>query len=189
MEINDPRAIRALAHPLRLDLLELLVTHGPLTAAQCGRRLDVPQANCSFHLRQLAKYGYVGEAGPGRDRRERQWQVTDRRPDLRLTGSGDQLLRRQLERVVLEREVRAVLDHTDTVAQESPEWQAGAGVLSALAVLTAEESAELRAKFKELLAPYLARAEQGELAPGRRHVRVFLATTPTRPHPTEENTA
>ncbi|PYC60993.1 hypothetical protein C7C46_33845, partial [Streptomyces tateyamensis] len=94
--------------------------------------------------------------------RERQWQVTARRPQLRLTAAGDQLLRRQLERTVLEREVRAVLDHTDQVAQEGPEWQAGAGVLSALVLLTPAEAAGLRERFKELLAPYLARTEQAE---------------------------
>src|SRR5258707_885606 len=72
MEISDPKAIRALAHPLRLDLLQLLGSGGPATAAQCGRVLGVSQASCSVHLRQLAKYGFVEDAGPGRDRRERQ---------------------------------------------------------------------------------------------------------------------
>ena len=70
MQISDPKAITALAHPLRLDLLELLTAIGPATAARCGRILGVPQANCSFHLRQLARYGFVEDAGPGRDRRD-----------------------------------------------------------------------------------------------------------------------
>ena len=53
MELTDPQAIRALAHPLRLDLVELL-GQGPMTAAECARALGSTQANCSFHLRQLA---------------------------------------------------------------------------------------------------------------------------------------
>lgn len=70
-EITEPRQLRALAHPLRLDLIETLAALGPSTAAQCARELGQTQASCSFHLRQLAKYGYVEEATPGTDRRER----------------------------------------------------------------------------------------------------------------------
>lgn len=80
MESADLRAMRALTHPLRLDLMELLAANGPATAAVCGRALGVPQANCSFHLRRLAKYGYVEEADQGADRRERRWRVAEARP-------------------------------------------------------------------------------------------------------------
>src|SRR5689334_1033943 len=84
MSTGDAVAIRALAHPLRLDLLDLLVASGPATAAQCGRALNVSQASCSFHLRQLAKYGLVEDTGPGPDRRERQWRVPTPRPVVRV---------------------------------------------------------------------------------------------------------
>jgi predicted ArsR family transcriptional regulator len=92
MEITAPQEIKALTHPLRLDLLELLAVSGPATAARCGRALGVPQANCSFHLRQLAKYGFVVDAGPGEDRRERIWQLPEERreredPPWRDTGT------------------------------------------------------------------------------------------------------
>jgi predicted transcriptional regulator len=70
MQSTDLQAIRALTHPLRLDLMELLTAHGPATAAECGRALGVPQANCSFHLRQLAKYGSPTASIPGTDRGE-----------------------------------------------------------------------------------------------------------------------
>src|SRR5690348_8450535 len=99
MRVTDPTAIRALAHPLRLDLMELLGTIGPATAAHCGRTLGVSQASCSFHLRQLAKYGFVEEAEPGSDRRERRWQVPESRPTLRIAAGGS-AVQRELERVV-----------------------------------------------------------------------------------------
>ncbi|MCX4774555.1 helix-turn-helix domain-containing protein [Streptomyces sp. NBC_01260] len=51
MRLSDPKAIRALAHPSRLDLLETLGEIGPATAASCGRTLGVSQASCSFRLR------------------------------------------------------------------------------------------------------------------------------------------
>ena len=47
-----------------------------LTAAACARRLGSSQANCSFHLRQLAKYGFVEQAAPSGDSRERPWRLT-----------------------------------------------------------------------------------------------------------------
>lgn len=98
MEISDPKTIRALAHPLRLDLLQLLGSSGPATAAQCGRVLGASQASCSFHLRQLAKYGFVADAGPGPDRRERQWLVAgaDARLTVRIGTGEDRLVRQQI---------------------------------------------------------------------------------------------
>src|SRR4051794_27883368 len=66
-EVRDPRALRALAHPVRLELLERL-TDGPLTATQAASIVGESQASCSFHLRQLAKYGFVELAGDGAGR-------------------------------------------------------------------------------------------------------------------------
>lgn len=71
--LNDPRAMRAVAHPVRLALLEALSHAGTLTATQASELLGESPANCAFHLRTLAKYGYVEEAGGGRGR-ERPWR-------------------------------------------------------------------------------------------------------------------
>src|SRR5919108_2121595 len=73
IELTDPRALRALAHPIRLALLGALRREGPLTATQAGALVGESAASCSFHLRQLAKYGLVEEAGGGRGR-ERPWR-------------------------------------------------------------------------------------------------------------------
>jgi DNA-binding transcriptional ArsR family regulator len=178
MEITDPRAVRALAHPLRLDLLELLAAGGPATAAQCGRVLGIPQANCSFHLRQLARYGFVEEAPPGADKRERQWRLPAEQPEMRFSAAED-TLRRQLERTVVERALAAILEHAERRDEEPPEWRAGTGVVSAVTVVTAEEAEELERKWQELLAPYLARGAGSAAQPaGGRHVRYFMAATP-----------
>ena len=75
VELTDPRALRALAHPVRLTLVSLLRREGPLTATQAGERIGESATTCSFHLRQLARYGLVEEAGGGRGR-ERPWRAT-----------------------------------------------------------------------------------------------------------------
>ena len=65
--------MRALAHPVRIALLEALTIHGQLTATEAGEIVGESPANTSFHLRQLAKYGFVEEAEGGTGRR-RPWK-------------------------------------------------------------------------------------------------------------------
>jgi hypothetical protein len=77
LNLTNPKAIRALAHPMRWALLEALGEAGTLTATQASEMLGESPANCAFHLRTLAKYGFIEEAGGGRGR-ERPWrQVFD----------------------------------------------------------------------------------------------------------------
>src|SRR3954451_19726694 len=73
-EVTDPMAMRALAHPVRLALNEALADAGTLTATEAGERVGESPANASFHLRQLAKYGFVEEAAGGTGRR-RPWKL------------------------------------------------------------------------------------------------------------------
>jgi DNA-binding transcriptional ArsR family regulator len=188
MEISDPRTIRALAHPVRLDLLQFLGATGPATAAQCGRVLGVSQASCSFHLRQLARYGFVEDAGPGSDRRERRWRITDPRLSVRIGSGGDVVVRQQIERLVVEREMQAILDYSLRPADASPEWQHKAGIVTGIAVLSPDEAAAIKEQWIALLAPYLARtqADGHQYQPGQRHVRYFMAATPM-PEPEPED--
>jgi predicted transcriptional regulator len=72
--LEDPKALRALAHPTRMALIELLGLRGPMTATQAAEVVNVSPTNCAFHLRTLAKYGFVAEAEGGRGR-ERPWEL------------------------------------------------------------------------------------------------------------------
>lgn len=75
---DDPRILRAIAHPTRNRVLHELSAAGSLRAADIARRIDVPANQASFHLRQLAKYGLVEEdPDAGRDRRDRMWRLVD----------------------------------------------------------------------------------------------------------------
>ncbi len=82
-DISDPRTMRALAHPVRLALLEALRREGPLTATRAAELLDDSPGNMSWHLQTLAKYGFVEEAGGGRGR-SRPWRVVS----LTVTSRG-----------------------------------------------------------------------------------------------------
>src|SRR5690349_7657239 len=100
VSLNDPLALRAYAHPLRLALVGLLRREGPLTATQAAARLGDNVPNCSFHLRQLAKYGLV-ERAEGADAREKPWRATA----VATQWGGAQE----------DPEMRAAVDHLDRV--------------------------------------------------------------------------
>jgi predicted ArsR family transcriptional regulator len=73
--LDDPLAIRAMAHPLRLDLMAIIGRLGQATTADAARELGISHGLASHHLRQLAKYGFV-EQVKGKDHRERPWRMT-----------------------------------------------------------------------------------------------------------------
>src|SRR5690349_11230315 len=96
LSVDDPQALRALSHPMRLALIDALSRQGPLTATEAGDLLDENPATCSFHFRSLAKYGFVEEAEQAKGRR-RPWRLTHL--GIRIAGSAsdqesDELLRR-----------------------------------------------------------------------------------------------
>jgi DNA-binding transcriptional ArsR family regulator len=79
-QVDDPRLLRAVAHPVRNRILAELSATGPLRAADIATQIDVPANQASFHLRQLAKYGLVEEAPElARDGRDRVWRMVNER--------------------------------------------------------------------------------------------------------------
>src|SRR5258705_10560118 len=103
-EMRDANVLRALAHPVRIRLLEELALTGPMTATELAARVGESAANCSWHLRQLARYGYVEEAGGGAGRR-RPWRVVITRnswqqspDDADLAVAGDEVANLVLSR-------------------------------------------------------------------------------------------
>ena len=79
--ITDARAMRALAHPLRVALLEAMRREREITATRAAELLDENPGNMSWHLQTLAKYGFVEETGKGRGR-SRPWRLAS---DLRAS--------------------------------------------------------------------------------------------------------
>ena len=78
VQVTDVRALRALAHPLRNRLLGQLRVNGPATASQLGRAVGESSGSTSYHLRQLAAYGFVEEVEGQGTARERWWRARHR---------------------------------------------------------------------------------------------------------------
>src|SRR3989442_5714240 len=74
LELTDPKVMRALAHPARTAILNLLQEQGSATATECAEAVGESPSACSYHLRQLAAYGFV-EQVPSEDGRERRWRA------------------------------------------------------------------------------------------------------------------
>ncbi|RAG85594.1 ArsR family transcriptional regulator [Streptacidiphilus pinicola] len=72
--VRDPRTLRALAHPVRIALLEALAVRGTLTATEAAEIVGGNASNASYHLRTLAAHGYVTHADGGAGR-ERPWRL------------------------------------------------------------------------------------------------------------------
>ncbi|MFD6420296.1 winged helix-turn-helix domain-containing protein [Streptomyces sp. NPDC060194] len=73
----DARSLRALAHPLRVRMLDVLRTEGPATSARLAERFGESTGTVSWHLRHLAEHGFIAEDVERGTRRERWWQASD----------------------------------------------------------------------------------------------------------------
>ncbi|HXP56580.1 MAG TPA: helix-turn-helix domain-containing protein [Streptosporangiaceae bacterium] len=171
-KLTDPRALRALAHPLRLSLVGLLRREGPMTATRAGELLGESSGSCSFHLRQLAKYGLVEEAGGGRGR-ERPWRATamfTNWPDVAVEPD-QQAASGLLYSVLAERYFEQLMRWLERKPDEPQEWQRAAQFGDTMLYLTADELLGLAEKEQALLEPYLDRlTDPGARPPGARTV-------------------
>ena len=187
VQLTDPRALRALAHPIRMDLMGLLRRGGPLTATQAGEEIGESAASCSFHLRQLAKYGLVEEAGGGRGR-ERPWRATAISTEWAARGEDEETdaAGALLSRVVVERYLRNAIEWLGRRGSEDTKWVEAAMINDALVYMTAEELHELDEKLRALVEPYLQRLERSEPpAAGARLVNIIALAFPRAADPDE----
>jgi DNA-binding transcriptional ArsR family regulator len=155
--VTSAHEMRALAHPLRMDLLDLLAARGPHTASEAAAILDQTPANVSWHLRKLAKHGFVRQSttGPGR---RRPWKLVAES----LTwgdDAADPAAASALSDVAVEREVQRLRAALACSPGESPSWQRATQVHQNRIWLTADEAAELGAAISDLLHAYDDRNE------------------------------
>jgi DNA-binding transcriptional ArsR family regulator len=181
--VTEPASLRALAHPLRTALLDLLAAEGPRTATELAHRLDESPSNCSWHLRKLAEHGFVREAR-GRSGRQRPWQAVSEglawspeAPHADLAGDAvdDMRVEQELQRL---RAARASRD------QEPAAWREASGLVHRRLWLTAEEAAGLGQAVREVLDRYAGDADSpAEHSPDARPVTVLGWLVPNGPLP------
>jgi DNA-binding transcriptional ArsR family regulator len=188
IRISDPRALKALAHPARNQILERLQVYGPATATDCAAVAGVSPSACSYHLRMLERYGFVeaGHAGDTRDRgdgRERVWRAVVRGWSSHAGPGGDaaemQAIDMALSRVLLASSDEKVLGWVDQSAQDTAPWREAALVSNSTIAVTVEELKQIQDDIQAVLKPYLLRDRgAGELLPEERLVHAAVRLTP-----------
>jgi predicted ArsR family transcriptional regulator len=184
--LTDPRAMRAVAHPVRIALLEVLGTEGPLTATQAGEHIGESPTTCSFHLRQLAKYGFIEEV-EGVAGRRRPWRlihtglsfsdVSDD-PETRLAATA---LSRVLHTFYLDRLKEGLALRRDTPT----EWQKATGASEFLLYVTVDELKALDEQVEALVKPFAERIGNPKTRPrGAVPIEMLFFAYPRPPHRT-----
>ena len=166
--LTDAQSLRALGHPVRLALLEALLA-GPLTATQAGELIGESPTTCSFHLRQLARYGFVEEAGGGPGR-TRPWRLTHSGWRAPAQPDNPDFTRavQALDHVLLDRQYARIRRFVDAVATYPADWQRAATANTSYLHLTAAELQELLDAHYRLNETYRERwAERNEHAERR----------------------
>jgi DNA-binding transcriptional ArsR family regulator len=160
--VTSAAEMRALSHPVRLDLLELLGTHGPLTASAAAVLLDQTPANVSWHFRKLAEHGFVRQT-KGRGRL-RPWKIVAESLSWGADAK-DPVAASALSDVALDREFQGLRKAMADLDAETPEWRDTVQVHQSRLWLTAEEAAEIGQRMGELLRTHADRLAEPELRP------------------------
>lgn len=182
IEITDPQAMRALAHPVRLAILDHLHRNGPATATELAPDVGATPSVTSWHLRHLATFGLVRDSEPGPDRRRRRWEAAARgfrfEEPLDPADEEGRSAARELSRQMFLRyadlpgrwaaEVEPGLD---------PAWRGPAGLAYTRVTVSAEELAAIQDGIERVLAPYVTRDPDDRPA-GSRGVRLMRYVLP-----------
>ncbi|WP_406348332.1 winged helix-turn-helix domain-containing protein [Streptomyces sp. NBC_00144] len=172
-----PAALRP--HEVRTALLALLAEVGAVTATEAAARLGYSSGLCSFHLRQLARHGYIEEA-PHSGGRVRPWRL--RQPASGAGGSADEQFT-DLARGLEDESWQRWLTQRD---EAPPAWRHD-DAFSAVAYLTPEEMTRVADAIRQALAPYRDREQRPLARPdGALPVALITRLFPLLPHPAGE---
>jgi len=162
IKLTDPETMRALAHPARIAMWQHLLLEGPATATECAPVAGLSPSACSYHLRQLARFGFVEQdqaaAATGR---ERPWRAvvsstTIEDLDDPVAEMAARLLNSSLDEHWREARRRYLAREADYPA----DWRRGAGGDQTVLYATADELATLREQIRDLYVPLIRLAGQ-----------------------------
>jgi DNA-binding transcriptional ArsR family regulator len=174
--VADLDGLKALAHPLRMQIIEVLSTYGEQTASGLADRLGESSGATSYHLRQLEKHGYVREVADRGTGRERWWDrvpgpIHLGSPELEESQAGRAASRVIMREWLHHREagVRAIVE--GGIDGLSPTWREAVAMQSASVHVTAEQLETLNKAITTLIIDF-AREHRGQRVPGSRPVHL-----------------
>jgi predicted transcriptional regulator len=172
IRLRDARSLRALAHPLRVELLTALRIRGPLTATQAAAIVDESPSNCSFHLRTLASFGMIEEI-PADDARQRLWQAVrggiSFEPD---DNTESRVAAKAVAQMFHDNTFHALARWMDLAPDAPQPWREAWFDSTVNLSLTADELADIDFRIGAILQPYIERRRNE--APGPDEIPVAI---------------
>ncbi|MGO9880868.1 MAG: ArsR/SmtB family transcription factor [Acidimicrobiales bacterium] len=187
--VENPRSIRALAHPARLAIINALASGDELTATQCAELTGLSPSATAYHLNILERYGFAEAASPRPDRRERPWRATGggTHVDLDVSTPAGASATAAVAAAYIDTTRAIAVEFSEGGHAEPEEWR-DAVVSNADLWLTVEEFQQVGRDLGALLNPYRARAKREKRPVGRRRVRVMYVVVPHRlTHPESDS--
>ncbi len=184
----DARMLRALAHPLRMRMIELLQADGPATATGLGKRVGESSGTTSWHLRLLAEAGLVEEDRERGNKRERWWRSTQDSTWMRAADFiGDPDLAGPLDtylRFMVEQRYAAESRFISELPRWLDEWHDKAAFNDVKLSLTPEEAAAMTREVDAVIARY-----RRDPRPGDHNVIAHWSAFPRQARPEESGPA
>ncbi len=175
---ENPRSIRALAHPARLAIIDALATGEELTATQCAELTGLSPSATAYHLKLLEQYGLAEAAAPRPDRRERPWRGTGRQiqTDLDISAPAGASAAAAVVAAHIDMTRAIAVEFTAAGHAEPEQWRDAAVLNNADLWLTVEEFQRVGKELGAVIAPYRRRTRPA----GSRQVRVMNVVVPRR---------
>lgn len=185
--LRDPAAIKALAHPARLVILdELMRPDTELTATEIAEVAGISPSAMSYHLRQLAKWDIVVEVTSA-DGRERRWQmnpggfaISPDQPRASIAAETTLVTR------MLDREREDVLRWFAQEESELEEWRDAATLTRSFLWLTVEELENINEMVADLVDGFGERKEPARRPEGARRVQITYTGLPAVDRPSRK---
>lgn len=154
--VLDAPALRALAHPLRVKIYDILSQYGPQTASSLAERLGESTGSTSYHLRALAKQDLIRERPGQGTGRERWWERPVGGVSMSAAGTAKTPAARAVTQLVTSEFFRlrqqALLEfHDHAIGLEDDEWKHASLISTATARLTPAQSAELTHRLMAII--------------------------------------
>jgi DNA-binding MarR family transcriptional regulator len=179
--INDVRAMRAMAHPERLAILLFLLSGEPKTATECSEEVDASPSACSYHLRELERFGFVERAEPTGDGRTRPWRPTAIGFSVGSDWTDDSLVvsaaRQAMTHAGLAENRRLIQRFLEAADALDQEWKAAVDFHTFELLVTPDELKELNRQIADLLRPFRS-AERRDASEAAAAVHVVYQAFP-----------
>jgi DNA-binding transcriptional ArsR family regulator len=185
--LRDPRAIKALAHPARLAVIEEFFAGRRLTATECAEIAGLSASAMSYHLRALERWGIICRSEATGDGRERPWEACGDRlmidpMEPLVSAAGEAVLVSR----VLDRQRTELMSYLASKEENASPWYDAMSVSSVTYLLTQAEAVALNDQIAGLLSAFDGRQSGAQpTPPNARKVRVSVSIVPVPTEPVD----